>query len=631
MVFVMSSYLQGYRSKMILIKRTIIIALIFLKLLLVQSSDHESFVTKRLLTNIAKREDGIKPEIEQVIIKDLPSEEPAPSATFTGLPDNLLAFIFELLNYESGRDFFYVCKRFNIAGKRNIYKRLAAVDRAFFTFPEFWLNHQMACVLSSFFNVSDCKNLHDKYETSYIKMMRCQKSADYTLPLGIHYRLSRYLYEFLYGPDSVMPNTEQQWRNHFLFKISQFNFDKTIEFYRQMNEEVIEMNFGDLEADVKGKAKKYLELVLDFCKRGSALTADDFIKFANETGSLEIDSILPNAGFHQELLVFTEFHFHPLLSPNLEAAVNTFMILTFNQFYSPSLFERISELFREESEDDGEFLQELIFRIDGLGKNRDFALALNERVENDPDHPQDFLNYVVSRNPKAPFVLQEYLDLCALSPGMDVHYLTLQYLLQCTDPNMTQIDIFTQLIKENFYNFQAISPLALSLLFKAYENDSFIYFDIILKYAPGPVNVFINYGSGLVNIFTHFPTNNTNSIDYPKMIAYISSLDPEDPFPLIFIHPQKLALLKELIVDKFDLRKRRYAIDFNPHLIRKMNAEFYKLETLQGRIVTFKQILDAFGIEDYLNIFVSDNVDIEESEENVPIVSMHNFVYMALQ
>lgn len=130
-----------------------------------------------------------------------------------------------------------------------------------------------------------------------------------------------------------------------------------------------------------------------------------------------------------------------------------------------------------------------------------------------------------------------------------------------------------------------------------------------------------------------------NSIEicqyYKQLVKlYIKSLKNNDPLSIIFIDNQFLMEFRDLIVDKFNLKKL-YNFPVEPLNIQMEDVQDYQWIEIQGQTLNFKRIVEIIfpGNSNYLNIFTS-KVDREDSEiykhDGSAPISVYKFVHYAI-
>ena len=166
--------------------------------------------------------------------------------------------------------------------------------------------------------------------------------------------------------------------------------------------------------------------------------------------------------------------------------------------------------------------------------------------------------------------------------------------------------ILNTIIKAARSDILGVDPIQtgnFSIIYRAYVTGHDSIFDIIFNESSNQnINCFYLDDSTqkITNIF------NTNNFKPSKFEIYLKHLYKKaDPLPLIFVDPVHLFNYKELICDKFDLRKI-YIVDFRFQRMNHRSTEF--LIPRAGEVLTFPQIIQLMNVPGLLEVFTSNQV-----------------------
>lgn len=279
------------------------------------------------------------------------------------------------------------------------------------------------------------------------------------------------------------------------------------------------------------------------------------------------------------------------------------------------------------------FFSQIILNRLSLPENLDYLKALTNDCPNDwrileaiykkiSVEPTDPRAYLWTRDPiLIPFDLDHFLSL----EGDKIKIIA--QMIKFFSLNIHKIEIFYQFVRSGIYDFQALKPI--------YQSLQFII--INTKYSSNILNIILNespvnmFGLSYLNKYIHC-FNETNEFvnNYDKL--YIKSLKNDDPLPLIFMNHHILIRCRDLIVDKFNLKKL-YTFPEEPLNVQMENVEDHKWAQLQGQTLSFKQIVGIIfeQVNNYKNIFTDqpDNEEIYKHDGSTP-VSVYKFIHRAV-
>ena len=492
------------------------------------------------------------------------------------LLNETLSYIFEYISYREFVNFMCVSKSFDYAAKHFMRIRLLNFSPRFL-FPNDQLNFLVASELRYYFRF-DMKGTDadacDQYEMACIDG---RKEESEISSLRIRYLIQTFIHETLYGTDSPIPQNVSQWKMLLFDKLKnkQRNFSASLNRLIEINRNSIDYEFNDPEDRVKLNA--YLDLIIEFIL-WKPLTLESFKEFVGQKHLLGLDARHLSVSFEKEFYTFIQMNLHTQLVKNEQLALKELENIISSGLYSKSLFDRVIQ--------NSDMSYRLILKPD-CHKNRMLTSHIHDKFA----AQYASVKHMWTRDLNCSVIRDNLVQSHIIN------------LVSIANPDLMILNTIIKAARSDILGVDPIQTGNFSIIYRAYVTGHDSIFDIIFNESSNQnINCFYLDDSTqkITNIF------NTNNFKPSKFEIYLKHLYKKaDPLPLIFVDPVHLFNYKELICDKFDLRKI-YIVDFRFHRMNHRNTEF--LIPRAGEVLTFPQIIQLMNVPGLLEVFTSNQV-----------------------
>lgn len=489
----------------------------------------------------------------------------------------------------------------------------------YLTFEEPWMNYLMhSFVKTNFPDVKDIydEKIYDALELARIKFM-LKEEVNYSSPLTAETEMISlifyFIHELVYGIEELIPTSIHQWQSHFIQKLLKHAMPKSTEYYLKIVYESIDDRFNNKHFEVSEVSSKRevdsLKNQITNIVKFFGTNPNDWELLIFYKSNIESNLIFNHHGNELKMAVLQILH--EILVPQ-EELQDFFIELVKSKSFSQVILDRLSDNWI--SWNDWEELN-LSFKDIRLMR------AMCKKLIPDDNNP---IKYLWTRDSMNPFDLNCFLNL---------HKGTINsvlFIMDSENPSLTQIEIFTQIIRSRIYDFQSIQNYENSLILAICTKPP-IFFKILINNLPTPFNMFIKIDHKYKHIFNYDLV--PDKLEKIKIYLEYLKKEHKNPLPLLFIKIEYLRKLKPQIIDQFNL-KTSYKFDQDHESYRSLSnrLNLNSWEIFRGLSLTFKEIIDFIDIEikdfNLIEIFTSkpDDLDADYYYFEAPSISILKFL-----
>ena len=552
-------------------------------------------ITSAFINNLNARDLG-----QDFPVYEEPSERPEQKLldesrlSLYSLPGETLSQVFEYMSHEDCDKFIELSKTCNFDANQWIRSRLTHFS-PHFLFRSKRLNQLLAFELSRYFNIqtriSDA-DACDQYEMACLDGLNEYRGVP-------GYLVQSFIHESLYGSDSPIPTRLSHWKMMLYMKIANDktrNYKKSLQRVIQIERKMINEEYDD--PSYRMKLNNFLDLFVEFITSPS-VNEDKLKEFLKRKGLIDLETKYLEADLVIKIL------FHEQLVPQEETfQVNEEVLM--NGLSSKSLFDRATPTIESAI---------MLFDQRDLLANRMFLKYYHENLRN--AQIPSYYN-VYTRDPNDPITQETLLSLCFSN------------LIAVSSPSLINIDGILKSIrwKKGIGSLDCIRDQTSSKSYLAYTWGNNVTFDILFSESGGKaVNVFYRIVESLfkkpkiANVFNSNPTE----LKETKLRIYLKKLlKRADPLPLIFINPEWLFKVADLITDNFSLNKR-YLFNINPHEFEGC-THLNNLTSRINQFLSFSEIIRELKVSGLMELFTTSESTIPEPDNHQRVISVAKYI-----